>query len=91
MATAITMPAVNGTAAAVGANGASNAEGSHGTPDAHRLHHKDNAIEHWTKIETLLAEKQASFGYEVNVSSAHVVPESVCPLLHLHLCQSRLV
>lgn len=62
MATAITMPAVNGTAAAaVGANGASNAGGSHGTPDAHRLHHKDNAIEHWGKIETLLVEKQASF------------------------------
>lgn len=67
MATAITVAAAtNGTtgaaaepivaaAAATGGNG-----GSHGTPDGHRLHHKDNALEHWAKIECLLTEKQAN-------------------------------
>lgn len=72
MATAITMAASNGggtgaaaeTAAAAAAAATTGANGgSHDTPDAHRLHHKDNALEHWGKIESLLTEKQANDTY----------------------------
>lgn len=58
MATAITLVGM-GAAKSAGAARTNGGGGKHDTAAEHRLHHKDNALVHWDKIEALITKKQA--------------------------------